>query len=267
MQKCTFHPHYGAPPASSHSQLRPASRRSFFTKTGMLCCKLLLCSAILGKRLFRVGMHLNLGTGWYSTTVFYNFFLTDIKKLINCKTQPISSSLYIDILIFWCLSMVIWTKSCIPQHCQNMVISLSKIISTGLSTQTHLWTYLCTAVIPKYHLDTPKHHSRHPHMFKTDYRHQHTPTDTNRHHQTFSNTPRHHSGGGWQCLGVPGALLRCLVLILNVLSRDVLCCLGVDRKMLRAVWDAFMGVCRIGDVQICNFSSAAYHLFVILYQL
>ena len=133
--------------------------------------------------------------------------------------------------------MVRWTKSCIPQHCQNIVISLSKLISTGLSTQTHLWTYLCTTVIPKYRLDNPKHHSRHPHMFKTDYRHQHTPTDTNRHHQTFSNTPRHHSGGGWQCLGVPGAVLGCLVL-----SRDVLCCLGVDSKMLRAVWDAFMGV-------------------------
>ena len=27
-----------------------------------------------------------------------------------------------------------------------------------------------------------------------------------------------------------------------VLSGGVLCCLGVDRKMLRAVWDAFMGV-------------------------
>ena len=27
-----------------------------------------------------------------------------------------------------------------------------------------------------------------------------------------------------------------------MLSRDVLCCPGVDRKMLRAVWDAFMGV-------------------------
>ena len=139
-------------------------------------------------------------TGWYSTTVFYNFFLTDIKKLINCKTQPFSSSLYIDILIFWCLSMVRWTKSCIAQHCQNIVISLSKLISTGLSTQTHLWTYLGTTFIPKYHFDTPKHHSRHPHMFKTDYRHQHTPTDTNRHCV-------------WGCL---------------VLSWGVLCCLGVS---------------------------------------
>ena len=98
------------------------------------------------------------GTGWYSTTVFHNLFLTD-KKLINCKTQPFSSSLYIDILIFWCLSMVRWTKSCIPQHCQNIVISLSKLISTGLSTQTHLWTYMCTTDIPKYHRDNPKHHS------------------------------------------------------------------------------------------------------------
>ena len=50
-------------------------------------------------------------TGWYSTTVFYNFFLTDIKKLINCKTQPFSSSLYIDILIFWCLSIARWNIS------------------------------------------------------------------------------------------------------------------------------------------------------------
>ena len=50
-------------------------------------------------------------TGWYSTTVFYNFFLADIQKFINCKTQPFSSSLYIDILIFWCLSIARWNIS------------------------------------------------------------------------------------------------------------------------------------------------------------
>ena len=138
--------------------------------------------------------------------------------------------------------MVRWTKSCIPQHCQNIVISLSKLISTGLSTQTHLWTYLCSA--PQLSLNvtlipqniTPGNPTCSRQIIDTNI-HQQTPTDTNRHHQTFSNTPRHHSGGGWQCLGVPGAVLGCLVL-----SGGVLCCLGVDRKMLRAVWDAFMGV-------------------------
>ena len=126
-------------------------------------------------------------------------------------------------------------STALPKHCDFS-------IQTHFHRIEHSDTSLnipvqCTAVIPKCHLDTPKHHSRQPHMFKTDYRHQHTPTDTNRHHQTFSNTPRHHSEGGWQCLGVPGAVLGCLVL-----SGGVLCCLGVDRKMLRAVWDAFMGV-------------------------
>ena len=64
-------------------------------------------------------------------------------------------------------------------------------------------------------------------MFKTDYRHQHTPTDITRHSQTLQDITREVAGSVWGCL---------------VLSWGVLCCLGVDRKMLRAVWDAFMGV-------------------------
>ena len=41
-------------------------------------------------------------------TVFFNFSLTDTKKLKNGKTQPFLFRIYVDILIFWCLSMARW---------------------------------------------------------------------------------------------------------------------------------------------------------------
>ena len=41
-------------------------------------------------------------------TVFYNLPLTDRKNQINCITQWFLGSWYLDILIFWCLSIVRW---------------------------------------------------------------------------------------------------------------------------------------------------------------
>ena len=81
--------------------------------------------------------------------------------------------------------------------------------------------------MPKYHPDTPQtpHHTP-LHIPDTNI-HQQTPTDITRHSQTLQDITREVAGSVWGCL---------------VLSWGVLCCLGVDRKMLRAVWDAFMGV-------------------------
>ena len=56
-------------------------------------------------------------------TVFFNFSLTDTKKLKNGKTQPFLLRIYLDILIFWCLSMARWKKSCFSGLCQNSVNS------------------------------------------------------------------------------------------------------------------------------------------------
>ena len=72
----------------------------------------------------------NLGeaTGWSSTTVFYDFFLTNIKKQQNGKTQSFSWSWYIDILIFWYLRMVRSNRSCISDLYQYIVIARSQLI-------------------------------------------------------------------------------------------------------------------------------------------
>ena len=50
--------------------------------------------------------HFTLYTGWSIATVFHDFSLTDIKKPKNGQTQPFLLSWHIDILIFWCLSVV-----------------------------------------------------------------------------------------------------------------------------------------------------------------
>ena len=60
-------------------------------------------------------------TGWSRATVFFNIFLTGTKKQKNYITQWFLSTLYIDILIFWCLSMVRWKKLCFSGLCQSSV--------------------------------------------------------------------------------------------------------------------------------------------------
>ena len=44
----------------------------------------------------------------------YDFSLSDPKKAINCsKTKPFEASLYSDILMLWCVKMVL--NACLPQ--------------------------------------------------------------------------------------------------------------------------------------------------------
>ena len=50
-------------------------------------------------------------TGWSIATVFYDFSLTGFKKQKNGKTQPFLLGWHMDILIFWCLSVVKWEKN------------------------------------------------------------------------------------------------------------------------------------------------------------
>ena len=112
-------------------------------------------------------------------------------------------------------------STALPKHCDFS-------IQTHFHRIEHSDTSLnipvqCTAVIPKCHLDTPKHHSRQPHMFKTDYRHQHTPTDTNRHQQTSPDITRHSQTLQDITREVAGSVWGCLVL-----SWGVLYCLGVS---------------------------------------
>ena len=57
-----------------------------------------------------------------SNCILY-FSLTGTKKQRFCKTQPFLFRIYVDILIFWCLSMARWKKSCLSGLCQNSVNS------------------------------------------------------------------------------------------------------------------------------------------------
>ena len=59
-------------------------------------------------------------------TVFFNFSLTDTKKRKHGKTQPFLFRIYVDIFIFWCLSMARW-KNLVFQGCANR----HQLASTG----------------------------------------------------------------------------------------------------------------------------------------
>ena len=60
--------------------------------------------------------------GSFATAIFY-IFLTGIKKQRNHTTQSFLSTSYIDILIFWGLTMVRWKKSGLSRVCQNSVMA------------------------------------------------------------------------------------------------------------------------------------------------
>ena len=63
------------------------------------------------------------GTGWSFATAIFYIFLTGTKKQQNHITQSFLSTSYIDILIFWGLTMVRWKKSCLSRLCQNSVMA------------------------------------------------------------------------------------------------------------------------------------------------
>ena len=55
--------------------------------------------------------HMNWNTGWSLATVFYDFYLTGIKKHQIGKTQPFLWRFYMDILIFWYPKRVRWKNT------------------------------------------------------------------------------------------------------------------------------------------------------------
>ena len=130
-------------------------------------------------------------TGWSMATVYYDFYLTGVKKQKNGKTQPFLLSWHMDILIFWCPSEVRWEKMGLSGLFQNIVTApyckdweprYPKNTSEHLSFQN-------------YHLDNPKYPPQHPpytpKRSPENTRHQQTTTDANRHKETASDTPRH----------------------------------------------------------------------------
>ena len=149
-------------------------------------------------------------TGWFRTTVFYNFFLANIIFLRNSKTQSYFESICMDILIFWYLNMVKWKNHAFQSHAFTLQLLHFSSFPLGLSFETHLWTYLSTSDMPKYHPDTPQTPLHTPLHIPDTNRHQQTPTDIT---QTPLNTPRHDSGVSdsvCQCLVMSAAVCWCL---------------------------------------------------------
>ena len=132
-------------------------------------------------------------TGWSTATVIFQIFLTGTKKLKNHITQCFLSTLYSDILIFWCFSVVRFKKLCLSVLCYS---SVNSPILKGRTTQIppkHIpSTYISmnTNQIP---IDTPlpPDMSQKPQTYPGNSRSQQTKTDANRHKQTPPDTLRH----------------------------------------------------------------------------
>ena len=144
-------------------------------------------------------------------TVFFKFSLTDTKKLKNGKTQPFLFRIYVDILIFWCLSMARWKQSCLSGQCQNSMNSLpfKGWARTDISLQTHA----NTSDIHKHHSYTPIPPPPPPRHYQDISRRQKKPTHNNRHQLTSTDTFSHLQttpGSVWGCQGVSvGAACFC----------------------------------------------------------
>ena len=130
-------------------------------------------------------------------TVFFNFSLTGTKGLENDKTQPFLFRIYVDILIFWYLSIARWKKIAF-----NWAVPKQYKFSTlqEMSTQTHP----NTTNIQRHHPNTPNTSSRH---YSSSNWHQQKQTDTNRHSPTFQALP----GAVWGWLKVPVDVSQCLL--------------------------------------------------------
>ena len=155
-------------------------------------------------------------TGWFRTTVFYNFFLANIIFIINWKTQSYFESICMDILIFWYLNMVRGKNHAFQSQAFTLWLLHFSSFPLGLSFETHPWAYLSTSDMPKYHPDTPQTPLHTPLHFPDTNRHQQTPTDTNRHHTDTLIHFKTRFGGVWQCLTLSDSVLWCLLLSVGV---------------------------------------------------
>ena len=62
---------------------------------------------------FWLHAHVRITTGWSKWLCFFLIFLWQTLK--NGRTQPFLLRIYLDILIFWCLSMARWRKYWAPR--------------------------------------------------------------------------------------------------------------------------------------------------------
>ena len=136
-------------------------------------------------------------TGWSKWLCFLYLSLTGTKGLENGKTQPFLFRIYVDILIFWYLSIARWKKIAF-----NWAVPKQYKFSTlqEMSTQTHP----NTTNIQRHHPNTPNTSSRHHPC--TNWRQQ-KQIDTNR-------IPRHPQtlpGVVWGWLKVPVDASWCLL--------------------------------------------------------
>ena len=58
-------------------------------------------------------------TGWSKKTVNCKLFVTGVQFTKNGKTQPFLEMVHREVLIFWCLKSVRWTKSCLSRFYRN----------------------------------------------------------------------------------------------------------------------------------------------------
>ena len=187
--------------------------------------------------------YLSGNTGWSTATAIFQIFLTGTKKLKNHITQCFLSTLYTDILIFWCFSVVRLKKLCLSGLCHS---SVNSPILKGRRTQIppkHIpspYISMNTTQIP---IDTPTPSPRHPsltprHLQGTQEvnRWKQTSTDIKRHPQTPLDTVRcllRKSGG--VCWGM-------------LLSVDILTSLEMPGGYLGGY---LSGIQRNGGAQMC----------------
>ena len=140
-------------------------------------------------------------------TVFFNFSLTDTKKLKNGKTQPFLFRIYVDILMSqFGLVKTIWLFRTMPKQYEFSTIQ-------GMSTDITLQTPANTSDTHKHHSYTPIHPHRPPRHYQDISRQQKKPTHINTHQLTSTDTfshPQTTPGRVWGCQGVSvGAACFC----------------------------------------------------------
>ena len=166
-------------------------------------------------------------TGWLRTTVYYHFFLTNVKMPKNGKTQSFFWSLYVDILIFWSLNIVKLKLSCVSELFKIGMTAPHKLQPAGTefsdslpNTPEQVRHLRISINVSHTNLDTPL-------TPPSGLRHQQTAADITRHWQTLPNTPE-------LCLGVfEGVWL---------VSVGVCWCLlvsGMCRGVWRGIWVIF----------------------------
>ena len=122
--------------------------------------------------------------------MFYNFFLMGTKKQKNPLTQWFLSTLYIDILIFWCFRMVQQKRLRVSWLCQNNVTA-PYCKEWNPKYPSNMYECLQFRLISLRYPQTPPRRS--PNTSQTspgNSRYKQTTTDANRHLQTPSDTDR-----------------------------------------------------------------------------